>query len=60
MPAKCKDSNCTGKKQAVYGYETDYKAIRCKECKTNDMINVKDKKCQNCFENFYSLFDVFT
>lgn len=40
MPAKCKGLKCTGKKQAVYGYETDYKVIRCYQCKTNSMINV--------------------
>ena len=46
---KCKDPNCTGVyKYAIYGFTTDNKAIRCKACKTNNMINVKSKMCEDC------------
>ena len=50
MPLICKGANCTGEKQASFGYSSDNKAIRCKDCKTTDMVNVLSKKCQNCFQ----------
>ena len=49
---KCKRQNCTTGKQAIYGYSTNYKAIRCYQCKTTDMVNVVHNKCQNCFQKF--------
>ena len=50
MPSICKGSNCTDGKIASFGYLNDYKAIRCKDCKTTDMIDVRHKICDypNC------------
>ena len=50
MPSICKGSNCTNGKIASFGYLNDYKAIRCKDCKTTDMIDVRHKICDypNC------------
>ena len=48
MPVKCKFENCT--KGASFNVSTETKVLYCSEHKTNEMINVKHKKCLECYK----------